>query len=215
MARHIPWTQRLFYWLIRHPLNLYFMLFYRVRFFGRENMPDSGGVVVVSNHQSHFDPPLIAVGLRRRLNFLARKTLFKFKPFAQLIDLLDAIPLELDGIGFEGVKQSLKRLRGGEMVLIFPEGARTWDGEIAPFRVGALTLAQRSRSAILPVAIDGCFDAWPRQNKIPNPFGRIRVVYGKVIPFEEFQNMNEEQLRGMVAQRVHELHAELKSRPIH
>ncbi len=204
------WKKRLLYWLLRHPLNLYFMLFYRVRFYGRENMPRHGGVVVVSNHQSHFDPPLIAIGLRRNLNFLARKTLFKFRPFAKLIDLLDAIPLDLEGIGFEGVKQSLKRLRAGEMVLIFPEGARTWDGEIAPFREGALTLAQRSKSAILPVAINGCFDAWPRKNKVPHPLGKLRVVYGQPIPYEDFQELNEEELRHLVEERVRELHAGLK-----
>ena len=113
--------------------------------------------------------------------------------------------------GFEGVKQSLKRLRGGEMVLVFPEGSRTWDGEIASFKEGALTLAQRSRSTILPTAIDGCFDAWPRTNKFPHLSGKMRVVYGKPISFEEFQDMDEEQLRRLVEQRIHELHAGLKT----
>ena len=210
MARKIPWSKRLFYWLLRPVVNLYFMIFYRVRFFGGNNMPTEGGVVVVSNHQSHFDPPLIAAGLRRNLNFLARKSLFKFKPFAWLIDMLDAIPLDIDGIGFEGIKASLKRLRGGEMVLVFPEGARCWDGEIAAFKEGALTLAQRSKSAILPMAIDGCFAAWPRTNKAPHPFGRIRVLYGEPIFYEDFKNLSEEELRHLVEKRVHELFAEVK-----
>ena len=212
MPRDIPYSKRLLYGFLRHPLSLFFVLFYRTRFYGRENMPTTGGVLVVSNHQSHFDPPLIAVGLRRNLNFLARKTLFKFKPFAWLIDMLDAIPLELEGIGFEGVKQSLKRLRGGEMVLIFPEGARTWDGEIAPFKEGALTLAQRGKSAILPVAIDGCFAAWPRTHQFPHPFGKIRVLYGKPIPFEEFRDLSETQLQSLVEERIHELYSCLKNK---
>ncbi len=166
-------------------------------------------MVVVSNHQSHFDPPLLGAALRRQLNYLARKSLFKFSPLAWLIDLLDAIPLEIDGIGFEGIKECLKRLRGGEMVLIFPEGARCWDGKIAEFKPGSLTLAQRSKTAILPMAIDGCFEAWPRTNRMPWLWGRISVNVGEPILYEEFKDLSEEKLREMVRSRVIKLHEEL------
>lgn len=210
--RKISWQKRLFYYLIRTPVSLFFMIFYGVRFYGKENLPGEGGVLVVANHQSHFDPPLIGAGLRRRLNYMARKTLFKFKPFAMLIDLCDAIPLDVQGIGYEGVKESLKRLRGGEAVLIFPEGARTWDGDMIPFKKGALSLAQRGKAAILPVAIDGCYDVWPRTRKFPRLWGRIRVEYGKPISFEEIEHLEEEELRHLVENRVRELTESLKKR---
>jgi 1-acyl-sn-glycerol-3-phosphate acyltransferase len=205
MKQRQSWQTHWLYNFTRLPVNLFFMIFYGVRFYGRNNMPAEGGVVVISNHQSHFDPPLIAAGLRRQLNFLARKSLFKFKPFAWLIDMLDAIPLETNGIGFEGIKESLKRLRGGEMILIFPEGARTWDGEIAPFLKGSLVLAQRSKSTILPMAISGCFEAFPRGTKFPRLWGRIRVIYGKPILYEEFKEMPEEELRTLCETKVAEL----------
>ena len=210
-SRVISWQKRAFYYMLRTPLSLFFMVFYRVRFFGRNNLPESGPVLVVANHQSHFDPPLIAVGLRRRLNFLARKSLFKFKPFAWLIDMLDAIPLEVDGIGFAGVKESLKRLRNGEIILIFPEGARCWDGAIAEFKPGALTLTLRGKAAILPTAIDGCFDAWPRTNKIPWPWGKIRVLYGEPMLYDDIKNFSEEELHRLVEERIHELFNRLRT----
>jgi 1-acyl-sn-glycerol-3-phosphate acyltransferase len=210
--RKISWQKRFFYYLIRTPVNLFFMTFYGVRFYGRNNMPDEGGVVVVSNHQSHFDPPLIAAGLRRRLNFLARKSLFRFPFFARLIDLLDAIPLDIEGIGFEGIKESLKRLRYGEMVLVFPEGARTWDGEIAPFLQGSLILAQRSKATILPTALSGCYEAWPRMKKFPCLWGKIRVIYGKPIPYTEFKDLKEEELRQLLETRIAELFQTLKTK---
>ncbi|MDR3197992.1 MAG: 1-acyl-sn-glycerol-3-phosphate acyltransferase [Planctomycetaceae bacterium] len=188
------------------------MIFYGVRFYGRNNMPDNGGVVVVSNHQSYFDPPLIAAGLRRQLNFLARKSLFRLKFFAWLIGMLDAIPLETEGIGFEGIKESLKRLRNGEMILVFPEGARTWEGEIAPFLQGSLVLAQRSKTTILPTALSGCYEAWPRIKKFPRLWGRIRVIYGKPIPYSEFENLNEEELRRLLETRIAELFQILKTK---
>jgi 1-acyl-sn-glycerol-3-phosphate acyltransferase len=197
--------KRLFYNVVRFLLNPFFMVFYGVRFYGGNNLPESGAVILISNHQSHYDPPLLAAGLRRRLNFLARKSLFKFKPFAWLIDMLDAIPLDIEGIGFAGIKESFKRLRNGEIILVFPEGGRTWDGKIAPFLQGSLTLAQRTKSAIMPTAISGCYEAFPRTQKFPTLWGKIRVVYGKPIPYEEFKDLPEEELRRLCETKVAEL----------
>lgn len=188
------------------------MIFYGVRYYGRNNLPEKGGIILISNHQSHFDPPLLAAGLPRRLNFLARKSLFKFKPFAWLIDMLDAIPLETDGIGFAGIKESFKRLRGGEIILVFPEGARTWDGTVAPFLQGSLVLAQRTKSAILPAAISGCYEAFPRTQKFPRLWGKIRVIYGKPISYEEIKDLTEEDLRSFCEQKIAELFQSLQVR---
>ena len=168
--------------------------------------------MLISNHQSHYDPPLLAAGLRRRLNFLARRSLFKFKPFAWLIDMLDAIPLEIDGIGFAGIKESIKRLKNGEIILVFPEGGRTWDGNIAPFLQGSLTLAQRTKSAIFPAAISGCYEAFPRTQKYPVFWGRVRVVYGKPMLYEEIKDLTEEELRKRCEAKIAELYQEAEGR---
>jgi len=184
------------------------MIFYGVRFYGQNNLPESGAVVLISNHQSHFDPPLIAAGVRRRLNFLARKSLFRFKPFAWLIDSLDAIPLDKDGIGFAGIMESFKRLKNGEVVLIMPEGERTWDGKIAPFLQGSLVLAQRTKAAIVPASISGCYEAYPRTKKYPSLWGRIRVVIGKPILYEDIKDLPEEELRHLCEAKVAELFGE-------
>jgi len=197
---------------MRFPLNLFFRIVYRARFYGQNNLPESGGVILIANHQSYYDPPLIAIGLPRRLNFLARKSLFRFKPFAWLIDMLDAIPLDIDGIGFAGIKESFKRLRAGEVILVFPEGSRTYDGNIAPFLQGSLTLAQRTKSTILPAAICGCYEAFPLQHKLPFLWGKFRVVYGKPILYEEIAPMTEEELRCMCETKVAELYLEAVQR---
>ena len=166
------------------------VLVYRVRYYGRENIPAAGGVLVVSNHQSHFDPPLVGIGCPRRMNYVARETLFRFAPFGWLIHSVGAIPIDREGIGLGGIKESLRRLKRGEMVLIFPEGTRSRDGEIAPFRPGFTALAVRSGAAILPVAIDGAFQVWPRWRKFPGR-GRIRVRYGVPITPAEIAGRDE------------------------
>ena len=204
----ISWRKRLWYSCLRVLVYLFFMIFYEVRFYGRNNMPESGAVVLISNHQSHFDPPLLGAGLRRRCNFLARKSLFRFKPFAWLIDSLDAIPLDKEGIGFAGIKESIKRLRNGEVILVMPEGGRTWDGKIAPFLQGSLVLAQRTKATIVPAAISGCYEAYPRTKKYPLLWGRFRVVFGKPIQYKEIKDLPEEELRRLCETKVAELFQE-------
>jgi len=190
---------------------LYFMIFYGTRYFGQTNIPRQGGVLIVANHQSHYDPPLIGGGSVRRINYLARKTLFKFKPFAWLIDSLDAIPLDNQGIGFEGIKETIRRLKKGEMVLMFPEGTRCWDGKIAPLKDGFLTLAIRGKAAILPVAISGAYETWPRFLRFPGP-GRLKVIYGEPIPYETAKGIPPDELHQQVEEKLHELFRAIQMR---
>jgi 1-acyl-sn-glycerol-3-phosphate acyltransferase len=142
-------------------------------------------------------PTLALVDLRG----IARETLFEFTPFAWLIRSINAIPIDREGFGIAGIKESLRRLKRGEMVLIFPEGTRTPDGEIKQFRPGITSLAVRSRSAILPVAIAGAFQCWPKSQTFPRP-GKIRVHYGRPILPQEYEGLNEEELVNLVENRV-------------
>jgi 1-acyl-sn-glycerol-3-phosphate acyltransferase len=184
---------------------------YWVRYTGQENIPGEGAILVVSNHQSFLDPPLVGAGCPRRMNYLARKTLFRFPLFGWLIRSLDAIPLDIEGIGFGGMKETLRRLRRGEMVLVFPEGSRTWDGEIGPLQPGFTALATRGRAAVLPVAIEGAFDAWPRWQKLPG-LGVIHVHYGAPISAEEVKQLTDEELVAEVRDRVCQCLAVLRER---
>ncbi|MEN6457683.1 MAG: lysophospholipid acyltransferase family protein [Thermoguttaceae bacterium] len=186
-------------------------LVYRVRFTGQENIPKRGGVLVVSNHQSHFDPPLVGVGSSRRMNYVARQTLFDFGPFGRFLKSVGAIPLDREGTGLSGIKEALRRLKRGEMVLIFPEGTRSRDGQLGVLRPGFTTLAVRSRAAILPVGVDGAFDAWPRTRKLPR-LGRIRIHYGNPIPAEEIVGRDENELLAEIERRIRECLAKARQR---
>ena len=210
MPRSLP--SRLWYEFLKRVLQLAAILGYRVRHSGLHNIPVEGGVLVVSNHQSHFDPPLVGIGCPRRMNYVARDTLFRFAPFGRLLSSVDSIPIDREGIGLGGIKESLKRLKRGEMVLIFPEGTRSPDGEIHPFRPGFTALAVRSKAALLPVAIEGAFQAWPRWKKFPG-LGRIRVHFGEPILPGEFAGRDERDLLAEVERRVRECQAALRRQP--
>lgn len=204
--------RRAWYESLRVVARIVWSAAYCVRYSGQQNIPPDGAVLVVSNHQSYLDPPLVGAGCPRRMNYLARKTLFRFPPFRWLIESLDAIPLDTEGIGFGGLKETLRRLKRGEMVLVFPEGSRTWDGRIGPFQPGFATLAKRGRAVVLPVAIEGAFEAWPRWQRLPRP-GMIRVHYGVPIPAEEVQQYGETELTAEIHRRVCECQSMLRQRP--
>jgi len=146
------------------------------------------------------------------MNYVARETLFHIPFLGWLIRSLDAIPLDRDGMGLNGLKESLRRLKRGEMVLIFPEGTRSGDGEIAAFRPGFTALAVRSKAAILPVAIEGAFAAWPRSQKFPG-LSTIHVFFGEPISPDEVARYEERELAAEVERRVRICQAVLRAHP--
>lgn len=215
-VRVITWKMRAWYAFCRFGVQIVMLLVFRLRTYGVENTDVQGGALIVSNHQSYLDPPAIGARIRGKINYLARKGLFKFKPFARLIESFDAIPLDQEGIGYEGIKETFKRLKNGERVLIFPEGARTTDknGEMMPFKRGVMSLAVRAKSAIIPAAIAGAFETWPRHQKFPHLFSEcqktIRVIFGEPISYEQAAAMTEDELHESVEKRVKELYEQIR-----
>jgi 1-acyl-sn-glycerol-3-phosphate acyltransferase len=208
MSEH-PLINRLWYQFVKRIVQLATVLVYHVRYSGWHNIPTEGGALVVSNHQSHLDPPLVGIGCPRQMYYMARDTLFRFAPFGWFIRSIGAFPIDREKGGLSGIKEALKKLKHGEMVVMFPEGTRTHDGEIAPFRPGFTTLAVRSKAAILPVAIEGAYEAYPRWRKFPGR-GRIRVHYGKPILPSEYADYDEQALLAEVERRVRECQAKLR-----
>lgn len=196
-----PLWKRAGYQLCKNALLLSVRIYFRFRWRGREHMPVNSGALVCSNHQSYLDPVLVGVCFRGQLNYLARQSLFNSRLFGGLIRYLDSIPLDRDGMGIGGVKEALKRLKRGEMLLIFPEGTRTLDGEIGPLKPGFIALARRGRVPVLPVAVDGAFQAWPRTNRLPRPL-KVRTCFGAPISVERIAQLSDDELVEEVRTRI-------------
>ena len=211
-GRVITWQMRWWYAFCKFLVQVVMIVFFRLRTFGVEHTEVKGGALIVANHQSYLDPPAIGARIKGKINYLAQKGLFKFKPFGMLIASLDSIPLEKNGIGFEGIKETLKRLKNGERVLIFPEGERTRNpnGEMMPFHKAVVTLALRSKVPIIPAAIAGAFETWPRGQFLPRLFTPLHVIFGAPIPYEQAATMTEDELNSYVEHRVHELYEEIR-----
>lgn len=202
-------ARRLWYGFLHVVCRLLATLFFQIRVSGRECIPREGGVMVLSNHQSHFDPVLIGLACDRRLNYLARETLFGFAPFRWLIESLDAIPIDREGLGLAGLKETLRRLKRGELVLVFPEGTRTHDGEVQRLKPGFSSLAKRAGVPLLPVGIDGAYAAWPRRHLLPG-VSTIHIHFGQPLLPEAIAAYDERELVAEVERRIRECHLQAR-----
>lgn len=176
---------RLFYDLWKRSLRLPFHTFLPMTVRHPERVPETGPLLIVANHQSFLDPPIVGTPLERHLDFIARSGLFADERFGRLIHTLNAIPIKEEGGDAAAMKEALRRLGAGRAVLLFPEGSRTFDGAIGPFKRGVAVLVKRARCPVLPVAVEGAFDAWPRTRRLPRLGARVAVMYGHPIPHDE------------------------------
>ncbi len=189
------------YWLTSTAIWILAKLLYRLRTEGRHNVPMQGPVVVVANHQSHFDPPFIGGATRRQLSYMARDTLFQ-GPFGWLIRLYDAVPVDRDGSGLAGIRAMLRRLKQGGALVLFPEGTRSPDGQLQPLLPGFIALARRSKAVIVPIAFDGPHEIWPKGAKFPRLFGRAAMHYGEPLSPETIAELSDEELLELIQDRL-------------
>jgi 1-acyl-sn-glycerol-3-phosphate acyltransferase len=204
-----PFWQRWVYSASRVLARLASVAAFGLRCGGRERIPPSGPVLVCANHQSVFDPILVGLCSDRPMNYLARETLFRIPGLSRLMAVYDAIPLDRDGNGLAGLKETLRRLKRGEMVLIFPEGSRTHDGEMAPLKPGFVTLARRAEAAVLPVGLDGAFDVLPRHRCCPR-LTTICVHIGEPVTPAQAAALSDEALQAEVERRMRACHQEAR-----
>jgi 1-acyl-sn-glycerol-3-phosphate acyltransferase len=140
---------------------------------------------------------------------MARDTLF-VGPMGRLIDSLGAIPVDREGTALGGIKRTMRCLAEGEAVLVFPEGARSEDGRVSALKPGFISLLRRRQPALAVMAVDGAFDAWPRQARIP----RRRVVavqFGRVIMPREYAALDDGALLDLVAAELHAAHSQARA----
>jgi len=203
---------RKWYIFCRFWCRFYFNLIHFGRVYNREYVPATGPLLFVSNHQSFFDPVLVGYGLDREVDYMARDTLFKNPIFDKLIRSLNAFPVKRGEADLAAVKDTLRRLRDQRAVLLFPEGTRTVDGRILEFKPGLYLLARKADVPIIPVVIDGAYEAWPRTSSIPRPLKPIHVAYGKPIMPEDLKKYKPEEFVRMLHQRLIGMQAEIRTK---
>jgi 1-acyl-sn-glycerol-3-phosphate acyltransferase len=186
------------YWLSATAMTFGFSL----RTQGCQHVPRQGPALLLANHQSFMDPILVGLAVRRHAVFLARRTLFRHRWLASLMRSLHAVPVNQEGFAREGLRAVLEQLKAGRAVGIFPEGERTWNGQMNPLRPGIHLLIKKMDMPIVPIGIAGAYEAWPRWRAypilaplfLPAGKGTIAVSIGRPMDSRQFAEQPREKL---------------------
>lgn len=166
-----------FYRFIHTLVLIILKIVWGFRVIGGKNLPAEGPVIVACNHISAFDPPALAVALYREAHFAAKKELFGIPVIGRLISMLNAFPVRRDGFDNRAVKHSIKALKEGGVLIMFPEGTRSRTGEMLPFRRGIGFIVDKTDAAVLPAYITGSDKI---KKRILKP-GGITIKFGEIV----------------------------------
>lgn len=126
------------------------------KIYGKENIPKTGSMLIVSNHQSFLDPMFVALGCpQRQIHFMAKEELFKVSTSRHMMLGLGAFPVNRNGPTKATLGQVLKLLRAGRCVCLFAEGTRSRDGNLQAFQTGFAKLAKKTNTVVVPVGLSG------------------------------------------------------------
>lgn len=166
-----PATYRFFQLLLR----AFFTFLFRLRVEGISNIPTTGGCILISNHPTWLDPPLIAAVCPRAIRIVAKERLFHLPVIRLFLRGLGCIPVKDDPqtgkptADLSVWRRMIKVLKSGEVLLIYPEGGRSDRGKVRDFEGGAAILAGKAQVPIVPMAICGAYEAWPEERVVPRP----------------------------------------------
>jgi 1-acyl-sn-glycerol-3-phosphate acyltransferase len=172
----------MFYQIMKLLSILVGKVYFRLTSDGREHIPKTGAVLLVANHCSFIDPPLIGCQVPRAVHYMTKEQLLRIPVLSWMLRHLNTIPIRREGIDRKALERAVEVLKRGQMLLIFPEGTRSQDGKIqSPRRGAGMIVAACENVAIVPVYIHGSFEAMPRVARFPRPH-KVNVSFGE--PFQ-------------------------------
>ncbi len=204
------WVQVILWSSFRVLLQFCAILFFGVRIYGRENIPRKGAALLLTNHQSFLDPWLIGIALYRQIHFVARESLFRGGFVQYVLERTNAFPIKRGRSDATAMRESLHRLTQGRLLNLFPEATRSKNGAIGSVGSAVSVIIRRANVPVVPIVIDGAFEAWSRNRILPKCFP-IRVIYGKPIPAEQLVGLSADEMAIFIRRELISLQEKLHS----
>lgn len=174
-------------------VRIFSYIVFRVKKVGEENVPKTGAYIMCANHQSNWDPPILVACTKRKMYIMAKQELFKNSVIKWFAKKCWVFPVKRGKTDIESLKFSLKVLKNGEILMIFPEGTRNGMAKNGKAQNGAAFMALRAKVPVIPVGIQGKM----------KPFHKVTLNYGKPLDFSEYySNKPEKEVLEKVSKEI-------------
>lgn len=186
--------KKLIKWIVRRAIYLWCKIYYRTEVKGLENIPQEGPLIFCGNHRTYLDPPLMVATGKRDMRFLAKEELTK-NPFLKFLgNVFDAILVKRDEKDVTAIKESLKTLKNGQCIALFPEGTRNGLEKGEKVKDGVAFFAVRSGAKVVPCGIKG---ATKEQRK-------VTITYGKPLDYSQYKGTKDKEILENITNEIME-----------
>ena len=179
-------------WIVRGAIYIWCRIYYRAEIIGLENIPKDEPLIFCGNHRNYLDPPLIVATAKRDIKFLAKEELYKNKFLAALGWVFEAIPVKRDEKDISAIKTSLKDLKEGKCIALFPEGTRNGLEKGEKVKDGVAFFAVRSGAKVLPCGIRGGV----KGNR------KVTIKYGKPLDYSEYKGKKDKETLEKITKEI-------------
>ena len=179
-------------WIVRGAIFIWFKIVYQAEIKGVENVPKTGPIIFCGNHRSYADPPLMVVTAKRDMKFLAKEELYKNKFLAFLGWVFEAIPVKRDEKDVSAIKHSLKALKEGKSIALFPEGTRNGLEKGEKVKDGVAFFAIRSGAKVVPCGIKGG----------TKEHHKITITYGKPLDYSQYKGCKDKEVLDKITDEI-------------
>lgn len=174
-------------------VHIFCSILFRIKIEGEENVPKEGAYIMCANHNSNWDPPILVSSTKRKMYVMAKQELFKNNLIKWFAKKCCVFPIKRGKMDIESLKFSLKILKEGDILMIFPEGTRHGMEKNGKAQNGAAFMALRAGVPVIPVGISGDM----------KPFHAVKIHYGKPIDFSQYQtNKPEKEVLDKVSKEI-------------
>ena len=169
---------------------------------GKNNIPKDESCVFIANHTSILDIPILFNCIGKELGFISKKEVLKTPILGYWLEKAHCIPIDRSNAreAMKSILRGVENLKQGYSMVIFPEGTRSKDGVVGEFRQGSIKLATKAKSKIVPVSIEGAYNAFEKERKFKP--AKVRVCFGEVIETKNLTKEEEKELMNSIREKI-------------
>lgn len=180
------------YKLVKLIIRSFCKLSFRIKKINEDNIPKEGSYIICANHISNWDPVILITCTKRKICFLAKEELYKSKFFVWLANLFEIYPVKRDQKDIESIKNSIRVLKEGKLLGLFPEGTRNGLEKNGKAKSGAAYMSIKTGTKVIPVGITATYKR----------FSKVRLNYGKPMDFSEYKKANDKEALEEVSDKI-------------